>query len=243
MIKVQLKQLTAESLKKTIIDAGATLVGFGDVSVGLAKEFIHLPLAISIAVRHFPMEIIKTPRVMAYSNQLVTIDKKLEHIQKMVVSILKKHGYKCLAIPPDSMRKDNRLIAKLYTLFPHKTAATCSGLGWIGKSGLLVNEHFGPRLSWASILTNAPLEISARPYFTSQCRRCKSCINICPVGAIDDQQWIRGVIRPSVNYNLCAAHLERNRLVLGKAVCGLCMVACPKGRGDVEEAGIWQLLK
>lgn len=241
MKNIQLQVLTEEDLKKMIIKAGATLVGFGNVSDGLAKEIKHLPCAISIAVRHLPVEIAKAPRVVAYSNQLEAVDRKLEIIQKMVVGYLKKHGYRFLAIPPDSMRVDHRFIARLYPIFPHKTAATCSGLGWIGKSGLLVNKQYGPRLSWATILTNAPFKVTGKPYYKGICGSCKKCVEICPAGAIEDREWVRGVSKISVKYDLCSEHMEKNKQVFGKAICGLCILACSKGRGSVEEAWLWRL--
>lgn len=228
--RVELQSLTARDLRRLMLDAGATLAGFGDVREGLAEELRHMPCAISIAIRHYQEEIIKRPRVIAYSNQLEAIDHKLEAIQKMVVAVLRTNGYKCLAIPPDSLRPDKRLIARLYPLFPHKTAATCSGLGWIGKSGLLVNECYGPRMSWATVLTNAPLEVSGHPINASRCGDCSNCVKICPVGAIADRKWVRGSYYSSVDYSLCQQHLERNRSIFGKAICGLCIIVCPRGR-------------
>lgn len=221
-------KITSPGLKRIIISAGASLVDFGDVSPGLVMEMRHLTTAVSIAVRHHPVEIIKTQRVMAYSHQLYAVDKKLVQIQKLVVSLLKGSGYKYLAIPPDTMRSDGRLISKLYSLFPHKTAATCSGLGWIGKSGLLINKNFGPRLSWSTILTNAPLD-TAVPVNNSRCGSCKSCVNICPAGAIEDREWFLGTDKPTVDYKLCGEYLEKNRKALGKAICGLCIMICPRG--------------
>jgi len=226
----KLEAITSHSLKNIILESGATLVGFGDVSEGLAGELKHLSRAISIAVKHTQPEIIRTSRLIAYSNQLAAIDNTLEGIEKKVVCLLKGQGYKCLAIPPDSMRADRRFIAKLYPLFPHKTAATCSGLGWIGKSGLLVNEQYGPRLSWATVLTNAPLDESVEPCYKSKCGSCKNCVSICPVEAIEDRTWVRGFSKPGVDYGRCSEHLERNRKLFGKAICGLCIIVCPKGR-------------
>ncbi|MHB8916882.1 MAG: 4Fe-4S double cluster binding domain-containing protein [Desulfocucumaceae bacterium] len=232
MEKVQRATDTGD-LRAFILEAGATLVGFGDVSEGLAGELRHLPTAISMAVRHYPAEIKRGPRLVAYSHQLETVDRKLEQVQKKTVSLLRSLGYKCLAIPPDSLRQDKRFVARLYPLFPHKTAATCSGLGWIGKSGLLVNQLYGPRMSWATVLTNAPLETSSRPILSGMCGACMNCVKICPVGAVSDREWARGLINSSVDYDLCRQHLERNRLVFGKAVCGLCIIVCSRGR-DIE---------
>jgi len=227
-----LSAITTDYLKRTIIESGATLAGFGDVSAGLAPELRQLNNAISIALRHFTTEIIKAPRVIAYSNQLEAVDNRLEGIQKAVVYILRSYGYKCLAIPPDTLKADRRFISKLFPLFPHKTAATCSGLGWIGKNGLLINEQFGPRLSWATVLTNAPLKLAKKPYTYSRCENCNVCVKICPAGAVSDRLWIRGITEPGVDYDRCSEHLERNRKILGKAVCGLCIIVCPKGRDN-----------
>ncbi len=230
MEKVQPQALTNEAAEKMILRAGATLVGFGDIGEGLAEELKHMPCAISIAIKHSPVELVKRPRVIAYSHQLEAIDKRLEYIQKKVVSLLKGNGYKCLAIPPDSLRADKSFVSRLYPLFPHKTAATCAGLGWIGKSGLLVNERYGPRMSWATVLTSAPFKTSDRPIYCSRCGDCGNCVKICPVEAIDGGEWVRGASHASIDYRLCERHLERNRLVFGKAICGLCIIVCPKGR-------------
>ncbi|MHB9093589.1 MAG: hypothetical protein ACYC21_02860 [Eubacteriales bacterium] len=34
----------------------------------------------------------------------------------------------------------------------HPPAATCAGLGWVGKNGLLVTKEYGARLGWATVL-------------------------------------------------------------------------------------------
>lgn len=240
MLKASRLVLTSEYLKELALELGATLTGFGDVSYNLAGELKHIPYAISIAILDSPVEVVKTPRFIAYSNQSASLDAKLEFIQKKLVFLLRSCGHKCLAIPPDSLRKDNRFIARLFSLFPHKTAATCSGLGWVGKSGLLVNKQYGPRLSWATILTDLPLENVDRPYYASQCGGCNICVRACPVGAIENTDWIWGTTRPSVNYLSCSQNLQRNKQIIGKAICGICVLACPVGRGkDSKGASIW----
>ncbi|MCG8401336.1 MAG: 4Fe-4S binding protein [Firmicutes bacterium] len=240
MLKACRPVVTSEYLKELAQELGATLIGFGDVSYKLAGELKHLSYAISIAISDSPVEVVKTPRFIAYSNQSVGLDVKLESIQKKLVFLLRSCGHKCLAIPPDSLRKDNRFIARLYSLFPHKTAATCSGLGWVGKSGLLINEQYGPRLSWATILTDMPPENIGRPYYASQCGGCSICVRACPVGAIENTDWIRGATKPVVNYLICSQNLQRNKQIIGKAICGLCVLACPVGQGKgSKEASIW----
>ncbi|MCL6447880.1 MAG: 4Fe-4S dicluster domain-containing protein [Armatimonadetes bacterium] len=212
---------------------GATLVGIGDVSHGLAVELRHLPVAISLAVRHPSpgRNLIYAMQGPLYSSRYEQVDLMLEQIQKKVVNLLRSQGFKSLAIPPDTHRRDNRFIARLYPLFSHKMAATCAGLGWIGKNGLLVNEIYGPRLSWATVLTNAPLEVCTSPYVASRCGNCRRCVDACPAGAISDREWSRDEGPVShIDVEACRAQLEKNRQLVGEDLCGLCILVCPRGQ-------------
>lgn len=220
-------------LETVILKWGATLVGFGDVSCGLVREFRHIPQAISIAIKHPPASAseIRKGGIIAYNNQFTYIDEKLKDLQKNIVTYLRMLGWRGLAIPPDSDQQDNRFISRLFPLFQHKTAATCSGLGWIGKNGLLVNNTFGARLSWATVLTNAPLPITKAPIVKGRCGSCTRCVDICPAGAIRNQEWVRGVeAKAKIDVAACAKQLKKNFDVMGKSICGLCIASCPLGR-------------
>lgn len=213
---------------------GATLAGVGDVREGLAGEFKHLPNAISIAVEHPPLYqcLVKKGGVTAYTNQFPIIDARLDKIQKKIARFLRNQGWKAFIIPPDTDKQEPRFAARLFPLFPHKTAATCAGLGWIGKNGLLVTREYGARLSWATVLTDAPLGCSTKPYLTGQCQRCRRCVEICPAGAVSPDEWVReNNGRSKINAASCARQLAENFQVLGYYICGLCIVACPLCRG------------
>lgn len=238
-----MSQLHIDRLLKRSVDSqefyqmiqhwGVTLVGFGDVSCGLAKEFRHMPKAISLAIKHPPLAggMIEKAGVAAYSNQFSDIDIKLEKIQKKIVTFLRLHGWRALAIPPDSDRRDMRFVSRLFPLFQHKTAATCAGLGWVGKNGLLVTREYGARLSWATVLTDTPLEVALEPYRKGQCNSCSRCVKACPAGAIYPEEWVReDVVKTKVNVEACAQQLKKNYQALGLYICGLCITACPLSR-------------
>ena len=211
---------------------GATLAGFGDVSCGLASELRHMPRAVSLAVKHPKMadSLVTKDDVVAYTNQFSEIDDSLEKIQKKLVTYLRLQGWRALAIPPDSDRRDVRFIARIYPLFQHKTAATCAGLGWVGKNGLLVNRRYGARLSWATVLTDAPLQLSS-PYQKGMCGACNRCVEACPSGAVTPDEWVRGeTVEAKVDVKACARQLEKNYKVIGSYICGLCITACPLSR-------------
>jgi epoxyqueuosine reductase QueG len=183
--------------------------------------------------------IISKDSLVAYSNQFPAIDARLEKIQKRIESYLRSKGWKAFAIPPDTDKKDSRFVARLFPLFPHKTAATCSGLGWVGKNGLLVTREYGARLSWATVLTDAPFEVLEKPFAEGQCNKCNRCKAMCPAGAIKGKEWSRKNHGESlVDFEKCAAQLSTHHKILGKYVCGHCIVACPVG--NQNEVKSWK---
>ena len=71
--------------------------------------------------------------------------------------------------------------------FSHKLAAHLAGLGWIGKSCLLVTLEVGPRVRWASVLTDAPL-MAGEP-LEERCGECRGCVEVCPAGAFSGRSF------------------------------------------------------
>jgi len=234
-VEAALKIGDQADLTEYVRSCGADLVGWGDVSEGLAGELTHLPAAISLAMVHPPAgNVVRVGGRLAYDHRSTSLDHMLEGIQKNLVREVKSHGYRALAIPPDTRRDDRRFIARLFPLFPHKTAATCAGLGWIGKNGLLINERYGSRLAWATVLTNAPLPVHGTPVTAGRCGACRRCVEACPAQALSDREWVRSALAPpQIDVRACSGYLMENQKVLGRALCGLCLMACPynKRRG------------
>lgn len=221
--------IDSELFKKHIQSMGASVVDFGDVSTGLAPEFSHMPRAISLGIKHPSVEE-DIECVNFYPHLYISIDKRLQKIQKKIGKALRQSGWKALCIPPDSHRIDGSFISRLFPLFPHKTAATCAGLGWVGKSGLLISRDYGPRMSWATILTDATLEVNPNPITSSQCGECRRCIKACPAGAITGKHWKRlEKYESMIDTEKCSAYLQKNNEKYGQFVCGICILACPQG--------------
>lgn len=217
----------SDFLREDLLRNGATVVGFADVKDALSKDISHLRMAISIGVnRNLNVETIRI----------------LSSLQKRLTSLLKMERWRYLCIPPDSDRQNGKFISRLYPLFTHKIAATSAGLGWIGKNGLLINPVFGPRLSLATVLTDAPL-MPDKPIEFSQCGECNLCRDYCPSKAITGNEWSR--LNPYielVRQGPCNVYKKRIRTVEGKPNCGLCINICPYGRQRFKEEK-WQRLR
>ncbi len=206
-----------EALKRELLGHGATVVGFAGLRGYVSGEIAHLDTAVSIGVDR------------RLNEDTVSLLMKL---QKRAVRYLKSKGYRTLAIPPDSDRQKGTFISKLYSLFNHKMAATSAGLGWIGKNGLLISADYGPRLTLATVLTDAPLDTDG-PMEYSLCGDCLLCVTHCPSQAITGAQWSRSApFVELVRLDVCRGHKASKRKTDGKPNCGLCINICPYGRKD-----------
>lgn len=203
------------SLRRELLDLGATVVGIADLRGYLSGEIAHLGRAVSIGVERRLNE-----------NTLSLLAK----LQRRTVRFLKVRGHRTLAIPPDSDRQRGTFISRLYSLFNHKMAATSAGIGWVGKNGLLISLDHGPRLSLATVLTDAPLSPDA-PLERSLCGGCTLCIDHCPSKAVTGREWSRhDPFVELVRFDACRDHKTTKRQTTGKPNCGLCINICPYGR-------------
>jgi epoxyqueuosine reductase len=71
----------------------------------------------------------------------------------------------------------------------HKMIATRAGIGWIGKTDLLISLKFGPRIRLASILTNFQFSRLGIPINESRCGECNICVIKCPANAANGKLW------------------------------------------------------
>jgi len=118
-----------------------------------------------------------------------------------------------------------------YGPFMERSYAVKAGLGYIGKSGMLINKRFGSWILLAEIVTNLELAVDqVWPGDHGRCGTCKRCIDACPTRAIRDE----GV----VDANRCLSYWtieskgeipNRYAGAMGDGVfgCDTCQQVCP----------------
>jgi len=154
------------------------------------------------------------------------INQRLDITSSIISSFIQSEGYRVLPIPAAERIDDERICAS----FSHKLGARLAGLGWIGKSCLLVTPERGPRVRWTSILTDAPLTPTGEP-MAEKCGDCTACVDICPVGAFKGRNFRSDESR-EMRYDArkCEGYFDEMKNSGKLAVCGMCLYVCPHGR-------------
>ncbi len=99
----------------------------------------------------------------------------------------------------------------IHTIFPSKTPATQTGLGWIGKTALLVTPFYGSAVHLGTVFTDLILP-TGKPVTTSRCGNCRECVVACPVNAGEDVLWQAGMPRERIfDAAACDRYLQRYR--------------------------------
>ena len=171
-----------KELEKILKEAGADLVGFSSLGENRSPEHPEYGYAVTI-VRKLSRAVIKTINgapTMEYFQHYRATNARLDSIALDAVSFIENAGYLALPVAASQSTPDKK--DEYRGIFPHKTGAVLSGLGFIGKNGLLITEY-GSAVRLASVLTDMPLS----PQKDIQPRLCgdrQICTNACPPGPI-----------------------------------------------------------
>lgn len=218
-----------DELKKLLLTNGADIVGIGDLRELPETVRYGLSVGISIAVK-YPKEIIRGISefpTQEYFNWYTSLNNQLDALVSLGAEFLENRGYRTVA---KTRAEVGRYSKECTTTLPHKTVATRAGIGWIGKSALLITRQYGSMVRLSSILTNAPL-ITAEPVNNSQCGNCNVCQNTCPAKAIHGMLWNVSVLRDElIDYQRCSQTAQlRSEQSFGKRIeiCGKCIEVCP----------------
>ena len=217
-------------IESQLVEAGASLVGFADISGlptaarGRMKSAISIAVALDVSIIN---EISEGP-TRRYYHEYQRVNEFLTSLCASTVDDLKKRGSDTRAIDP-TIRIEGSAWKALATPLPHKTVATRAGLGWIGKSALLITQMYGPAVRLATVLTDATLE-AGNPVDDSRCGDCTKCVDRCPAKAILGENWLKGSERESIyDAHACRAMATSlaGRMDIPATICGICIHACP----------------
>lgn len=125
----------------------------------------------------------------------------------------------------ETLIDDNRLV--------DRAAAARSGVGWLGRSTMVLTPGHGPWLLLGSVVTDATLETT--PPMRRTCGTCVACIPACPTGAITPR-GLDATLCISTWLQAPGAIPRWVRPLIGRRIygCDDCLTSCPPGFPALE---------
>lgn len=135
--------------------------------------------------KHFSTSLFEANTKAPYTFVKNKIAQLLDDIAIKLTFNIEAQGYKAIPIPTDEpydyWDSENICGRGILSL---KHAAEACGVGYIGKSTLLINEKYGNRLYLGAVITN--IELSSDALISKLCSEsCEICLKSCPQSALD----------------------------------------------------------
>ncbi len=180
------------------------------------------PRAIAILMRLDPLVVrgLRHGPTLDYQQEYSRVNQALDDATGTLVDVLRAHHHAAKLVPATENQGNG------HRPFPHKTAATSAGLGWIGKTALFVSPDFGPAVRLATVFTDLELPPS-EPIREGRCGDCRACVDACPAGCGRDVRWKAGVARDLLFDAAACRHHMTSFSGLDVEICGICIAACP----------------
>lgn len=226
----------SDALREAAQGWGADLVAVADTArlAGIETTPPDLlgayPRAISMAVHLSDgiMDGILDKPTPLYSQHYQRVNALLDDIATRVACWLQSHGATALPIPASQ--------TLCYTTFTsylsHKAVAIAAGLGWQGKSLLLITPQYGSRVRLVTVLTD--LDLPADAPIKNRCGKCRACADACPAGAIKNVNTTLhyDTREEAINLDACATQTRQHGEMphIEPYVCGVCVAVCPWGQ-------------
>lgn len=215
---------------------GAALVGCANLGPLPSEVRNGLPLGVCIGVALSPWIVAGITRgpTNQYAEEYQRANALLDRLAADAAALLRRRGFQAVAGRATVDRLDPETLA---TPLPHKTIATRAGLGWIGKSALLITPRYGSAVRYNTVLTDAPLP-AGTPVETSRCGKCTACVEACPAAAPSGRDWRAGQ-RREVFFDAFAccrnAREMAGKIGIRHTICGICIAVCPHTKRYTDE--------
>lgn len=161
-----------------------------------------------------------------YADEYARVNNHINELSVDLSAIIKKRGFRSKPLAA-SVRTDT---VNIKGDFPHKTAATRAGLGWVGRHCQLITRPFGSWVRLGTVFTDLELQCGP-PIKRSFCGKCTSCVEACPAKALTGNAWQPGLPREKMlDVWACDQWKKDHYFQYHKGHnCGICSAVCPFG--------------
>ncbi|MDR3280691.1 MAG: 4Fe-4S binding protein [Synergistaceae bacterium] len=171
------------------------------------------------------LPMIETTPSIVYSELYNTTNRLLDESSYRIANFLNTLGHRALFFPRDGYGDISVLVEKPEAAFSQVLAGYYAGLGTVGFNHTLLTPEYGPRVRFASVITDAditPDRVTKRDL----CKNCGVCRKQCPVGAFTPRE---DKIIADMDKHRCASYHQKLKNELHYP-CGVCAMVCPVGQ-------------
>jgi epoxyqueuosine reductase len=224
--------LTTADIDQSLRSLGVDDWGVADVDTRWhGAPALSRAISLLVCVRPASLDGLTEGPTHAYVAEYRRLNDLLVEAGEGLVDLLGSHG--CQARRVDDDAPDG---PEDPPIFASKTAATQAGLGWIGKTALLVTPAHGSAVRLGTVFTDLELP-AGRPTLRSRCGSCRFCVDACPVGAGKDVLWVPGTPRAAL-YDCEACDRHQRAYPEFDEICGICIWVCPYSRRGLRRDAV-----
>jgi len=204
----------AEELKQFIKGLGVDLVGIADLN-SLKGMPLGIPSDVAPFLSHYHCAIVMGAQFgkLGKSASGTEMSLFLERVALAVVDRLERKGRRVLAVHTENEFDPVNRVG----LMSLKVLAKAAGLGWQGRSLLIVSPRYGPIHRWIGVLTD--MELQSGTSIPNQCGDCTLCVEKCPAGALNLVEFD--------DHPACREDVLDIGLCRGDDGCTECLTVCP----------------
>jgi epoxyqueuosine reductase QueG len=211
--------------QKVVYWGAANLHGFSTPKQAGGQRF---PYALSWATPMNPqvMANIRYGPNQAYVDEYARVNQDINELAGRLTTEIRGRGFRAQPLAASERRDPVNIKGD----FPHKTAATRAGLGWVGRHCQLVTHKLGSWIRLGTVFTDMDLPCGP-PTTRSFCGRCTRCVEACPAGALKGSSWYPGLPREDIlDAQACDRWKKEHYFQYHQGhVCGICSAVCPYG--------------
>jgi len=186
------------------------------------------PFALSFAIPMNPevMANIQNGPNQAYADEYANVNDRINELSEALAGEIKGKGFRAKPLAA-SNRTDT---VDIKGEFPHKTAATRAGLGWVGRHCQLITRAFGSWIRLGTVFTDMEFPCGP-PVERNFCGRCIRCVEACPAKALTGNAWHPGLSREEIlDVRACDQWKKEHFYQYHHGHnCGICSAVCPYG--------------
>jgi epoxyqueuosine reductase len=204
----------ADELKSFVKGLGVDLVGIAEL-YSLKDMPLGIPSDAATFLSHYHSAIVMgaQPGKLGKSASGTDVSLFLESAALAVVDRLERKGRHSLTVHTE----DEFDPVKRMGLMSLKVLAKAAGLGFQGRSLLIVSQRYGPIHRWIGVLTD--MELRGSTAIPNQCGDCTLCVEECPAGALNLVEFD--------DHPACREDVLDIGLCKGDDGCTECLTVCP----------------